>query len=104
MLVELGHYALILALLLAVAQACFGLAGPALGRERWLAAVPSAATGQFVFLVLAAGVLLNAFVQDDFSVRYAITFTLAQGVPPQINGLCSHINGTFVHSPSLRRS
>jgi cytochrome c-type biogenesis protein CcmF len=70
MVVELGHYALILALLLAAAQAFFGLAGPALGRERWLAAVPSAATGQFVFLVLAAGVLINAFVQDDFSVRY----------------------------------
>ena len=70
MVVELGHYALILALLLAAAQAFFGLAGPALGRERWLAAVPSAATGQFVFLLLAAGVLINAFVQDDFSVRY----------------------------------
>ena len=70
MVVELGHYALILALLLAAAQAFFGLAGPALGRERWLAAVPSAATGQFVFLVLAAGVLISAFVQDDFSVRY----------------------------------
>src|ERR1039457_4167385 len=70
MVVELGHYALILALLLAAAQPFFGLAGPALGRERWLAAVPSAATGQFVFLLLAAGVLINAFVQDDFSVRY----------------------------------
>ena len=36
--VELGHYALILALLLAAAQAFFGLAGPALRRERWIAA------------------------------------------------------------------
>ena len=70
MLVELGHYALILALLLAAAQAFFGLVGPALGRERWLAAVPSAATGQFVFLALAAGTLIHAFVENDFSVRY----------------------------------
>ena len=70
MLVELGHYALILALLLSAAQAFFGLAGPALGRERWLAAVPSAAAGQFVFVALAAGVLVHAFVQNDFSVRY----------------------------------
>jgi cytochrome c-type biogenesis protein CcmF len=68
--VELGHYALILALLLAAAQAFFGLAGPALGRARWLAAAPSAATGQFVFLTFATAVLVNAFVQDDFSVRY----------------------------------
>src|ERR1700733_9093360 len=70
MLVELGHYALILALLLAAAQAFFGLVGPALGRERWLAAVPSAATGQFVFLSVATGVLVHAFIEDDFSVRY----------------------------------
>jgi cytochrome c-type biogenesis protein CcmF len=68
MLVELGHFALILALLLAAAQAFFGIAGPALGRERWLAVVPTAATGQFVFVALAVGVLVNAFVQFDFSV------------------------------------
>jgi cytochrome c-type biogenesis protein CcmF len=70
MLVELGHYALILALLLSAAQAFFGLAGPALGRERWLAAAPSAAAGQFVFLGLATAVLVHAFIEDDFSVRY----------------------------------
>ena len=70
MLVELGHFALILALLLAAAQAFFGIAGPALGRERWLAVVQTAAVGQFVFVALAVGVLINAFVQFDFSVRY----------------------------------
>ncbi len=70
MLVELGHYALILALLLAAAQAFFGLVGPAMARERWLSAVPSAASGQFVFLALATGVLVHAFIEDDFSVRY----------------------------------
>ncbi len=70
MVVELGHYALILALMLAGAQAFFGLAGPALKRERWLAVVPSAACGQFVFIALAVGVLVHAFVSNDFSVRY----------------------------------
>ncbi len=70
MLVELGHYALILALMLAAAQAFFGLAGPALGRERWLTVVPSAACGQFVFVAFAVGVLVHAFVDNDFSVRY----------------------------------
>jgi cytochrome c-type biogenesis protein CcmF len=72
MLVELGHFALILALLLAGAQAFFGLAGPALGRERWYSAASSAATGQFVFLALATGVLVRAFIEDDFSVRYVV--------------------------------
>ncbi len=70
MVVELGHYALILALLLAASQCVFGIAGAALPRERWLAAATSAACGQFVFVALAVGVLVNAFVQDDFSVRY----------------------------------
>jgi cytochrome c-type biogenesis protein CcmF len=70
MIVELGHYALILALLLAAAQAFFGLAGPAFARERWFAAAPSAAAGQFVFLALATTVLVHAFIEDDFSVRY----------------------------------
>jgi cytochrome c-type biogenesis protein CcmF len=70
MVVELGQYALILALMLAAAQAFFGLAGPALKRERWLAVVPSAACGQFVFVALAVGVLVHAFVDNDFSVRY----------------------------------
>jgi cytochrome c-type biogenesis protein CcmF len=70
MFVELGHYALILALLLAAAQAFFGIAGPAFKRERWIAAVPSAATGQFVFLALATGVLVHAFIENDFSVLY----------------------------------
>jgi len=70
MLIELGHYALILALLLAASQCVFGIAGAALARERWLAAATSAACGQFVFVALAVGALVNAFVQDDFSVRY----------------------------------
>ncbi len=70
MVIELGHYALILALLLAAAQAFFGLAGPVLRRERWLAAVPSAACGQFVFTALAVAVLVHAFIVNDFSVRY----------------------------------
>ena len=70
MVVELGHYALILALMLAAAQAFFGLAGPALRRERWLAVVPSAACGQFAFVALAVGVLVHAFVNNDFSVKY----------------------------------
>ena len=60
MIVELGHYALILALLLAAAQDLFGLAGPALARERWFGAAPSAAAGQFVFLALATTVLVHA--------------------------------------------
>src|SRR5271155_868179 len=47
-----------------------GELGPSVARERWFAVARSAACGQFVFVVLATAVLVNAFVQDDFSVRY----------------------------------
>jgi cytochrome c-type biogenesis protein CcmF len=70
MLPELGHFALILALLLATVQAGFGLLGPRLGNTRYLTAVPFAVAGQFVFTSLALGCLIAAFVQFDFSVRY----------------------------------
>jgi cytochrome c-type biogenesis protein CcmF len=70
MLPELGHFALILALLLALVQAFFGIAGAHLRRDRWLAAVGPAVAGQFVMVATAIGCLVTAFVSHDFSVRY----------------------------------
>jgi cytochrome c-type biogenesis protein CcmF len=70
MLPELGHFALILALLLAALTAFFGIAGPATGRERWVAAVPAAVAGQVVMVATAMGLLVYAFVTYDFSVLY----------------------------------
>ena len=70
MLPELGHFALILALLLAGLQAFFGIAGPMFGRERWSAAVTPAVAGQFVMVSTAVGCLIASFVGNDFSVRY----------------------------------
>ena len=70
MLPELGHFALILALLLAGLQAFFGIAGPHLRRDRWLAAVVPAVAGQFVMVATAIACLIAAFVTHDFSVRY----------------------------------
>ena len=70
MIPELGHFALILALLLSGAQAFFGLAGASRGNVAWMRAAVPAVTGQFVFLMLAFGVLAWSFVQFDFSVRY----------------------------------
>jgi cytochrome c-type biogenesis protein CcmF len=70
MIPELGHFALILALLLAIAQAVFGLGGAARGNLAWLAAARSAVAGQFVFVALAFCALALAFAQRDFSVLY----------------------------------
>jgi cytochrome c-type biogenesis protein CcmF len=70
MIPELGHFALILALLLSALQAFFGIAGPHYKRDRWVAAVTPAVAGQFVLVVTAFGCLMAAFVAHDFSVRY----------------------------------
>jgi len=70
MIPELGHFALVLALLLAAAQAVFGLAGAHRGDPRWMAAVRPAVAGQFVLVSAAIGVLIHAFVSFDFSVLY----------------------------------
>jgi cytochrome c-type biogenesis protein CcmF len=67
---ELGHFALVLALLLAVAQAFFGIAGAARRNGAWMAAARSAVAGQFVFVALAFAALAWAFVERDFSVLY----------------------------------
>jgi cytochrome c-type biogenesis protein CcmF len=67
---EFGHFALILALLLAALQAFFGIAGTALRRERWIAAVMPAVAGQAVMVATAVACLVASFVGFDFSVAY----------------------------------
>ena len=68
--VELGHFALIVALLLAVAQAGFGLVGAAVGSARHMAVARPAVAGQWVFVAVAFAVLAWAFQRNDFSVLY----------------------------------
>src|SRR6201992_407210 len=70
MVLWLGHFALILAMLLAGLQAFFGIAGPALGRDRWTAAVTPAVAGQIVMLSTSVACLIASFVDNDFSVLY----------------------------------
>jgi cytochrome c-type biogenesis protein CcmF len=70
MIPELGHFALVLALLLSAAQSVFGLAGAYRGNARWMAVVRPAVAGQFVLVSAAVAVLINAFVGYDFSLMY----------------------------------
>jgi cytochrome c-type biogenesis protein CcmF len=68
MIGEIGHYALILALGLALLQSIVPMFG-AHRNDAWLMAVAApAAIGQFLFVALAFGMLTTAFVQSDFSV------------------------------------
>ncbi|HPF27397.1 MAG TPA: heme lyase CcmF/NrfE family subunit [Steroidobacteraceae bacterium] len=70
MIVELGHFAMILALLIAALQSFFGIAGAHWRNERWMAVVRPAAAAQFVLISAALGALIYAFVTHDFSVLY----------------------------------
>jgi cytochrome c-type biogenesis protein CcmF len=67
---ELGQFALVLALGLALIQASLPLLGAAQGRDEWIALARPMAAGQFVFVAAAFLVLTHAFTIDDFSVRY----------------------------------
>ena len=70
MIPELGHFALILALGLALAQGVLPLVGAARGHGALIALARPAARAQFVFIALAYAALSNAFVVNDFSVLY----------------------------------
>jgi len=65
---ELGIFALILAFVLSVAQAFFGLTGAWRAKPVWMSVARPAVTGQFVFVVVAFACLVYSFVNDDFSV------------------------------------
>ncbi|TCK18605.1 cytochrome c-type biogenesis protein CcmF [Thiogranum longum] len=70
MIPELGHFALILALCLAVVQATVPLIGSLNRTPSWVAMARPLAYGQFVFLAFAFAALVYAFLSDDFSVLY----------------------------------
>ncbi|GAA0636342.1 heme lyase CcmF/NrfE family subunit [Halomonas beimenensis] len=68
MIPEIGHFALIVALLMATVQAILPLAGTATRRPLWMAYARPMAAGQFLFLVVAYACLTASFLLDDFSV------------------------------------
>jgi cytochrome c-type biogenesis protein CcmF len=67
---ELGQLALILALLLALAQSVLPLIGAWRGNNALMAVARPAAAGQAVFVGLAFFILVWAFLHFDFSVQY----------------------------------
>ena len=68
MIPELGHFSLILALLLAVVQG-IAAAGRALrAASAWMAVARPLAHGQFLFVAIAFGCLAYSFLHSDFSV------------------------------------
>jgi cytochrome c-type biogenesis protein CcmF len=66
--VELGHFALILALMVALVQGTVPLAGAARGMPAWTAVAGSAAVVQCLLVALGFACLMHAYVTSDFSV------------------------------------
>jgi len=73
MIPEIGHFALIIALGMAVVQGTLPLIGAARGVHSWMALARPVAQGQFVFVAIAFGCLTYAFIVNDFSVLYTAT-------------------------------
>jgi cytochrome c-type biogenesis protein CcmF len=82
MVPELGQFALVLALILALAQGTLPLIGAVRGVQSWMNLARPAAQGQFVFVAIAFGCLTYAFVQNDFSVLY-VASNSNSGLPLQ---------------------
>ncbi|HSD70616.1 MAG TPA: cytochrome c biogenesis protein CcsA, partial [Woeseiaceae bacterium] len=70
MIPEIGHFALILALSLAICQALLPLAGAHRGDQAMMAVARPAALGQLLFVSVAFVCLAWSFLQSDFSVLY----------------------------------
>jgi cytochrome c-type biogenesis protein CcmF len=70
MIPELGHFALIVALTLALVQSTLPLIGAARGIPGFIAVARPAAQGQFVFVTIAFVSLAYSFYANDFSITY----------------------------------
>ena len=70
MIPELGHYALFLAIALAVCQVILPLRGAAIGNTVYMQLSRYTAWGQFCVVGLAIATLAYAFITNDFSVAY----------------------------------
>ncbi len=68
MIIELGHYALVLALALAIVQSTLPFWGAQRNDAQLMALAPSAAIGQFIFMAISMAALVYAFAVSDFSV------------------------------------
>src|SRR5439155_14336315 len=78
MVPEIGQFALIMALLLALTQATLPLIGAARGNRSWIAVAIPAGQAQFIFVALAFCCLGYSFITNDFSVLNVATNSNSQ--------------------------
>src|SRR5262245_20805374 len=78
MIPEIGQFALILALMLAIAQATLPIIGAAKGVPQLVAMARPTAQAQFIFVLIAISCLGYSFITNDFSVLNVATNSNSQ--------------------------
>ena len=97
MIPEIGHFALILALSLAVCQSVLPLVGAHRDNAALMSVARSTSFGQFFFVAVSFGCLIWAFVNDDFSVLYvAKNSQLLLPMPYKVSAVWSAHEGSLL--------
>jgi len=97
MIPEIGHFALILALSLAICQGVLPLLGAYKNDQAMLNVAKPAALGQFAFVAIAFGCLTWSFIQSDFSVLYVANHSqLSLPIPYKISAVWGAHEGSLL--------
>jgi len=78
MIPEIGNFALIIALAIALIQGILPIVGAARDNAVMMGSARTLALGQFVFVSIAFGCLLTSFINNDFSVLYVAEHSNSQ--------------------------
>ena len=70
MIAEFGHFALIIALAMALLQSVVPMVGSFKGYSAWMRLASSLSYGQLLFVAISFVCLTAAFLSDDFSLKY----------------------------------
>lgn len=97
MIPEVGHFALILALCMAVVLSVVPMLGSFVGRYSWMALARPAAGIQFLLVAVSYAVLTYSFIINDFSVGYvANTSNLSQPMIYRVTGVWGSHEGSLL--------
>lgn len=97
MIPEIGHFALVLSLCLALASAVLPLVGAQRGDGRLIALAPPLALGQFLFVLVAFAALTQSYLVSDFSVmNVAVNSHTQKPLLYKLSGVWGNHEGSLV--------
>ncbi|WP_137388034.1 heme lyase CcmF/NrfE family subunit [Rhodoligotrophos defluvii] len=97
MIIEAGHFALVLAMVVALYQAAVPLYGAHVGNDRMMRVAATAAVAQLILVAAAFAALIHAFVVSDFSVK--LVWANSHSAKPllyKISGVWANHEGSMV--------